>query len=458
MTPHRPPYAIALLTLAAAGCRPAAPGGDRPLSLVVSGDAAGWIVPCGCTSNQSGGLPRRATYLAQLRAGADVLAADAGGAAAGVSPYDRLKFEAILQGQREMGIAAHNLGAAEAALGADYLRSVAARFNVPFVSTNVAAGDGKPLADPVRVVQLAGRRVAVFGVLSPRLAPAAVRVAPPREAVLAALNGMTQQRQVVVVLAYLPEDELLAFAEGLPEADLIVGGPTGQPIAPRRIGPTLVASATRQGKFLVRLDVPEPDAAARPGGEIVELSARFADEPGQVANVSRFRKLLAAADLAPRDTAFVAPLPPGAPKEFAVAGTDACRKCHKEASRRWDESRHARAWKSLAEKDGPAFDPECQRCHTTGYGLPGGFVSARRSPQRVGVGCESCHGPCGEHVADPRAPTSHVANAANSCRGCHDRENSPKFAYDAYWAKIRHGRTDDDGKTSTAGNRLEEKR
>ena len=36
---------------------------ERPLAIVVSADTAGWIIPCGCTTNQSGGLARRATYL-----------------------------------------------------------------------------------------------------------------------------------------------------------------------------------------------------------------------------------------------------------------------------------------------------------------------------------------------------------------------------------------------------------
>ena len=72
---------------------------SQPLYVVVSGDTAGWIVPCGCTSNQSGGLLRRGTYLQQLRSAGEVLYVDAGGAAAGTSAYDRAKFEAILQGE-----------------------------------------------------------------------------------------------------------------------------------------------------------------------------------------------------------------------------------------------------------------------------------------------------------------------------------------------------------------------
>jgi hypothetical protein len=29
--------------------------------------------------------------------------------------------------------------------------------------------------------------------------------------------------------------------------------------------------------------------------------------------------------------------------------------------------------------------------------------------------------------------------AADQCVRCHDRENSPTFAYTAFWEKIRHG-------------------
>ena len=53
-----------VLCAALVGCRP---GGATPLAVVVSGDTSGWIAPCGCVSNQSGGLARRAAYAAGLR-------------------------------------------------------------------------------------------------------------------------------------------------------------------------------------------------------------------------------------------------------------------------------------------------------------------------------------------------------------------------------------------------------
>src|SRR5688500_5708254 len=108
-----------------AGCSSGGKAPIRPMVLVASGDTAGWIVPCGCTANQSGGLLRRGTYLSELEKDYEVVYVDVGGALAGVSAYDRAKFAAILEGEREMNIAAHNIGLAEARLGYDELRKLA---------------------------------------------------------------------------------------------------------------------------------------------------------------------------------------------------------------------------------------------------------------------------------------------------------------------------------------------
>jgi hypothetical protein len=337
-----------------------------------------------------------------------------------------------------MRVAAHNVGASEAALGPDYLREVARRLHVPFVSTNVLLSDSRPLTDPLRLIQVAGRGVAILGVLSPKFAAAGLRITPPREAILQALQQAAGRYQAAIVLAYVPEEELQPLAEGLPEVDVVVGGPTGQPVAPRHFGPTLVLSATKQGKFLARLDAP-PDSKQYWTGGIVELSDRFADNQVQVSNVAQFRKDLGRRDIAASDTSFGLRLPLDAPKEFSVAGTETCRDCHKPETQVWDKSRHARAWKSL-EEHAAQVDPDCQRCHATSYGLPGGFVSIGRSPARVEVGCEDCHGPSREHVREPKIHTGYFAQAANQCIVCHDHENSPLFNFDAYWAKIRHGK------------------
>jgi len=431
--------ATMLATAALCGCDNRVADTQRPLVVAVSGDTDGRIVPCGCAANQSGGLPRRATYIEQLREDNEVIAADVGGAPSGNSLYQRLKFEAIARGEVAMHVDAHNIGAAEAALGAEYLRKMAKETGLPLVSANVVDAEGQRLAEPMRIVEAAGRKVALLGVLSESFASGDVQVLPPHQAILDALDAVPETCDSVVVLAYLGEDELIELAGTLPEVDLLLGGPTGQPIPPKRFGPTVLASATKEGKFIVELFAPSAGNSQHWEGRIVEMGEKFEDDSRQLENVRQFYAELARRDLTPQQTSFAAALPRELPKGYSVAGSESCRRCHEQEYLAFEASKHAAAWTSLQNK-GAQVDPDCQRCHTTGYGLPGGFQSIGRSPRRVGVGCESCHGPSKGHAEDPLTHTTHYAAAANHCTGCHDRENSPKFDHDTYWSSISHGR------------------
>jgi hypothetical protein len=411
------------------------PPTSRPAVLVVSGDTGGWIVPCGCTSNQSGGLLRRGSYVSGLRPDGDVIYADAGGAPGGTSAYHRVKFEAILRGEQMMGLVAHNIGGPEAALGADYLRRVGREFAGPFVSANVRDATGALLAEPLRLVSNGDRRIAITGVLSRKFAVPGLQLDDPRESILRVSADAKAAGASLVVLAYAPEDELRQLAATLPEADAVVGGPTGQSIPPTQLGPTVLASATNKGKFLVRLDA--ADGSARGWtGQVVEMNASFPDDPEQKANLQRYLDDLGRRDLGAAYTGLAPKLPPNLPPDYRIAGNAACRSCHPADCTGWDASKHARAWQTLADR-GSHVDPYCQQCHTTGYGLPGGFVSLSRGEAVRSVGCESCHGPSAGHVRDPKARTMFAAR--DQCATCHDRENSPLFAYDEYWPKIRHG-------------------
>ena len=163
------------------------------------------------------------------------------------------KLTALLKGEVALGTAAHNLGAAEVALGPETLAALATDTGIPWVSANAHDASGKPLAPPVR---LSGGRLAIVGVVSPKFATAAVRIDEPAEAVLRALGTVGGKYDAVVVLAYLPTDELEALAKSLPEVDVVVGGPTLQTIEPRCVGPTLLAAVTSKGKFIAHFRQP----------------------------------------------------------------------------------------------------------------------------------------------------------------------------------------------------------
>lgn len=422
-------------------CRPtpsptAPPASARPVSVVVSCDTAGWIVPCGCSTKQAGGLLRRATFVQGLRGARDVLLLDAGGAPGGASPYDRAKFEAVLRGEAEMGIAAHNLGAAEAELGIDELVRLAEETKAPLLASNLRATADRQMIPRTRTVSLGGTRFGILGVLSPSLAPPGMEATPPRDAILELLPALKGEKvDQVVVLAYLPEDELAALAAELPEADLVIGGPTRQSIAPRRAGPTLWASATNKGKFLIQLDRDAPKSSW--DGRIVELDESILDDDAQSANLRQFRDNLLRTDFRADQTSFVPPAGKNVPADFQVVGTESCRACHKDDCRRWDTSAHAHGWQTLIDKTAH-MDPYCQQCHTTGYGLPGGFASLKSPASLTNIGCESCHGPGLAHSRRPATRT--LYRAQDGCAACHDHENSPEFRYDDFWPRIEHGR------------------
>jgi hypothetical protein len=200
-----------------------------------------------------------------------------------------------------------------------------------------------------------------------------------------------------------------------------------------------LTSATNKGKFIARLNAPR-GSSERWRGELIEITGQLADHAAQKENLDRFYRLLAERDFAPGDTSFVEPLPADASGSFHIAGNERCRECHEDDCRLWKDSKHAAAWESLATK-GSHVDAYCQQCHTTGYGLPGGFESVRRSPSLVAVGCESCHGPSLAHAQHEETPTAFAGQAESQCVRCHDRENSPNFVYDEYWTKIEHGET-----------------
>lgn len=444
---------VSFVALLAAGCS----GSDSDVTpieqragldrLVISCDTAGWIVPCGCTSNQSGGLLRRQAFVNEIAPGGAVVA-DVGGAAHGVSTYDRLKFEAILRGEIAMGLMAHNLGASELKLGPKYLRELSPELRIKLVSANTRNRQQQPIVAATKTANGNGQQILLVGVVGEEFATDEIEVLPPRQAVLDALAAASGRYDRAVVLAYMNEQALDELAEGLPEVDLVVGGPTGQSVQPHRAGAVKVAAVTNKGKFVAAFEVPKRGEQEWKAS-IVEMTDRYEDHVEQKENLAAFYKTLADRMLPPSETSFAELLPPSAPADFRVAGNESCLSCHTNdcrdakhkntAAQDWTKSKHARAWETLVQK-GAHVDAYCQQCHTTGYGLPGGFETAAATPQLTSVGCESCHGPSAAHAKSPKQNrTAYHGQAKSHCAKCHDRENSPEFEYDRYWNALVKG-------------------
>ena len=430
---------LASLTLLFAGCGEERATVRSDVSIFVSCDTNGWIVPCGCSAGQSGGLVKRASLFEKVAtqdgSRDSTLILDVGGAASGVSDYHRLKLEAILNGELAMGLAVHNIGRSEAEFGVDVLRNLMEESSVPFVSANIRDGAGELIAPAYRIVESGQNKFAVIGVLDPGFKTGEIEISDPKQAVLDAIATIDGQADAVIVLAYLKQESLEQLARQVPEADLVLGGPTGQTIAPSKPAATWLASTTNKGKFVIHFRyMPNQDSIW--DGEILEVSDDYAEDVAQVENLKEFYDVLGKADLLATETGLTRQIKRRQIQGKQFAGNANCRSCHVQDCSHWSSTKHAHAWDTLSKKFSHV-DPYCQQCHTTGYGQTGGFMSVAKSKKMVNVGCESCHGPSVDHSANPKVRTTMVA--ADSCVGCHDRENSPAFNYDEYWKTITHG-------------------
>ncbi len=91
-------------------------------------------------------------------------------------------------------------------------------------------------------------------------------------------------------------------------------------------------------------------------------------------------------------------------------GAKKCKACHMKQYKAWKKTTMATSFENLKpgvkaeEKTKVGLDPnkdyttdkDCLRCHTTGYGKPGGFINIEKTPKLINVQCEACHGPGGD--------------------------------------------------------------
>ena len=127
-------------------------------------------------------------------------------------------------------------------------------------------------------------------------------------------------------------------------------------------------------------------------------------------------------------------------------GSNACQSCHEAEFSTWEVSPHAHAVKTLENADkasgsNHAEAADCLECHTTAYSKTGGFVlktPVAAQPDLARVGCESCHGPGGDHVGETAKRLGTILSLGDKCEscailkicgGCHDDANDPGFTF-----------------------------
>ena len=96
-------------------------------------------------------------------------------------------------------------------------------------------------------------------------------------------------------------------------------------------------------------------------------------------------------------------------EQKGYVGSKACEPCHAEAYDAWKASKHASMFKPAPDKP-----PVCKGCHTTGMN------ALDQTSMEDFIGCEACHGPGREHIANAGDVDKTIStNSADICGRCH---------------------------------------
>lgn len=241
---------LALLLLAV----PAA-AAEKQVTVVFTGDNLGELVPCGCSGNPSGGLPRRKAVLDTLK-GEPLLVLDSGNAlnrstGASEPPRAALVFDLMARA----GTKAMAVGPRDLTDGVDALLKLSAGSPMKLLSANLKRG-GKRVFDSGAVFTVGGVKVGVFALT----APGGYGDAEATEITAAAKEALTAlgPRDVTVLLAAIPYEDALVLARALPQVDFMIqSGNERGTVAPQRVDekPPVVFSSAQRGQALGKLEV-----------------------------------------------------------------------------------------------------------------------------------------------------------------------------------------------------------
>ena len=393
---------------------------------MLSGDADGYLAPCGCTSPMQGGMKRRASA---LHGGERLVRLDNGGLAGGLDRQSVLKGETAAQALARAHVDAANLNAGDARLGVGAALSLARLSGDRLVSTSLRPSGTVPVP-PWRE---AGPFLVGGATVRPEALASGLRekTLPPQEAAERLVREADDRGLAPVLLFDGSHEAAATLARAVPALRLVTYRSTGRPPdALDAVGACALASPGERGKNVVRLVWRGKRFVS---SSLQPLGPEFPDDPAAKSLYDEYLRQVTREGLLDK-------APHVSPAGFS--GNAKCGSCHAQATKVWKSSAHAHALATL-EGEGHGRDPDCVPCHVVGASSKGlepsmAFRSRAQTPQLADVGCESCHGAGAAHSAAPRKFTLPKVGS-RSCKPCHSLENSPNFDFDRYWAKIRHG-------------------
>jgi hypothetical protein len=446
-------------------------------AIVITGEMDGYLDPCGCTEGQLGGLGRRYDLFERMRKlKIPVVKIDLGSltknpaSARGGLEQERAKFEFALKAMKAMNYDALALSPEDLKLEIQqtlgfYLNE---KDKIKIVAANVApVGDFKAAFEGVireSVTAQAGPfKVGITSVLDPATYRqlkdpdlANLEVKDPASVLPGVLKALEASTDFQVLMVQGPPELARKLGEAFRGFDVVVStsvyaDPSSKPETIND-GATQLVTVGQKGKYVGVIGLLEPSKGKKPETryERVPLRAdRYRNaEPMRVLIDEEMQSHLKAIGVVENYLRHAnSEAAPGA----TYVGAEGCKSCHPNTYTKWAGTNHAKAYEVLVNNPNDPrrkreFDAECISCHTTGFTYNSGWESPSKTPHLKGNQCENCHGPASKHVEQPdnkeftrfMSRTVEQADKGGLCHRCHDDDNSPKFNFAAYYAKIAH--------------------
>ena len=359
--------------------------------ILYTGDTKSHLEPCGCYQEQSGGLPRRAYLVEQIRQqGFPTLLVDTGNIFDRDADIDAKRCEVNLRAMSVIGYDAVALSQSDLSYDEEYLRKQQAVAKFPFL-----AATQTDFTQPF-VMKKVGQHTIAF--VTDKVQEQVISQA----SLIVALGNLEASKHIDVVIQ--PDKLETPQSE---DGTLYVGSePEGRTLGLLALWINSNGELTRH--YATQLALTGDVAESEP---IRQLLTDFYQETAQL---SDFTPLFAEQHLE-QD------------KQNGYASATACQNCHEQEYLQWSATRHAFAFETLVKKE-RYFDAGCVSCHTTGFGYPTGFQIGDQDATLKGVQCETCHGPGKQHVGNPKKTNIRSGADTRTCLECHDTKHSPGFA------------------------------
>ncbi len=173
-----------------------------------------------------------------------------------------LRIDLLIQSYNEMGYDAVNVGEKDLMMGFKFLSEVSPKAKFPFVSTNlIDKKTGKSVLKPYVIKEVGGLRIGILGLLDDQFnltlqeKDPGLNITEPFSALRAAMKGLREYCDLIVVLSQLGESRDQKLARENRDIHLILGGGgESKRAVMERVNGTAIYRLEPRGGYLGRVD------------------------------------------------------------------------------------------------------------------------------------------------------------------------------------------------------------